>query len=616
MNLYLDNGSVPMPEFQLPDGFTAEMSRTNPFLTDEGSQSVPMTLPASEHNMKLIGWQHHLNPNKRPMRKTQAIISNAGIWIRGTLFIDQANYKDGIECTFYTNEGQLYEKLQNIKLGDLEWPVNTEGLSGSTEDDKVRSRLTEFIQIIKGEKIHTDYYIFPVKSSFPIKRKGKNYSYEGNLTLNEVSSGDTEDSIYFPQKSSTVFYIDPDDTEIKLPVGYGVTPFLKISFIVKHIFQSLGYDIDTGFFSRDQSLYRLVLLNNTADAICKGGILYYKYLIPENLPVTDFLDTLRYKFGIEFIEKGQTIEIRQWSTTLRSKADINLTNYIRDVPTIEFVDKKKLQITMSRSLNHAETEVESYREFYNKYGNVKEIKDIVDASTSKISLLLPVYQYVYRRESNTAFYKAAASSTFFDLIPDGDFETEDIGQKDLAVPVYYEITSFEKTNTFIAPIINGIRHKTTDISYNNSDEDSNTNKKNEENGLDVMMCFSVPGLQKDIFRLSAGAQNTLYYPMGSSFLYKADGTQWGSINLQVTGKYNLYDRFYTELDEMLQKANQKIIIDASLPQHMIVTMDITTPKIISGQKVLIERIDYVVGRPDLCQITARTLHLFPDETTT
>lgn len=612
MHIYIDDNSNPQKEFQLPAEFHPELSRTNPFLTDEGSQSVPLTLPASEHNMKLIGFPHRFVATKRPEVKLPVIFSDGSSWMRGTLFIESASRKEGVKCTFYINEGQLYEKLKDMKMGDIEWPINDTGLSGSTEEDRVRSRLNEFLQIIRGEKIQTDYYIFPVKSTYPIKRKGKDYSYEGNLTLNEVTSDDTESSISFPQKDSTVFYIDPDETEISCPVGYGVTPFLTISFVVKYLFNSLGYSIDVGFFSRDQSLYRLVLLNNTADTICKGGVINYKHLIPENMTVMDFLDTLRYKFGIEFVERNKTIEIKEWYSILRHTPDLDLTQYICDTQSVEFVSKKGIKITMTRSLNHAETEVESYSEFKEKYGVVKEIKSITEASSDTMSLLLPACQYVYRRHGNTVFYEATASSTFFDLIPEGDVETENISQKDLAVPVYYEITSFQKTNIFIAPIIGGIRHKTTEISYNNSNEKSNTDKDNEEDELDIMMCFSVPGLQKDVYQFSAAGKNTLYYPMGTSFLYKADGTQWGSLNLQVTGKYSLYDRFYKERDDMLQNANQIIIISAILPHHVIVEMDITEPKIISGQKVLIERIDYVMGRPDLCKITARTLHQYSD----
>lgn len=63
---------------------------------------------------------------------------------------------------------------------------------------------------------------------------------------------------------------------------------------------------------------------------------------------------------------------------------------------------------------------------------------------------------------------------------------------------------------------------------------------------------------------------------------------------------------------MLQHANQQIVHEAIIPVHIIVGMDISNPKIIHGQKVLIERIDYVLGHPDLCKVTCRTLNLYPD----
>lgn len=60
---------------------------------------------------------------------------------------------------------------------------------------------------------------------------------------------------------------------------------------------------------------------------------------------------------------------------------------------------------------------------------------------------------------------------------------------------------------------------------------------------------------------------------------------------------------------MLQKANQQIVCRANIPAHIINSMDISRPKILDGQKVMIERIDYTLGKSELCQITARTLHL-------
>lgn len=72
---------------------------------------------------------------------------------------------------------------------------------------------------------------------------------------------------------------------------------------------------------------------------------------------------------------------------------------------------------------------------------------------------------------------------------------------------------------------------------------------------------------------------------------------------------NLYETFYKRRDEMLQKANQQIVCRAKIPAHIINSMDISRPKILDGQKVMIERIDYTLGKSELCQITARTLHL-------
>ena len=568
MRIYLDNGSNPMPEFQLPDDFTAEISRTNPFLTDVGSQSVPMTLPASEHNMKLIGWQYHLTAKKRPMRKTAAILSDNGVWMRGSLYIDQANYKEGISCTFYTNEGKLYENIKNFILKDLDWPKYTGEGDGLTA--KTYYWMNHFLSVMEDQSSALpDYYIFSVTTDYTFVLHTEK-DFGETLIINQFQSI-ADGSLDFEAKKERTYKDGYGEgaTAYTVPQGYGVTPFLRLGYILRHIFEYFGYTLHTNIFDTDVSFKRLCLLNNTADAIV-AGTLDYSQLLPEAMTVEDFINVIRKKFAIEFVEKNGIVLVRSWNQAIEDAPDVDLSTFIRNDASWIAEDKKAIVIECQGT------------------------RDMSEYTLTKT---------VLKHE------KAEKESEEENVSSDDKTPFEDIS-------LLYYYPYLEETIYIVAPYIGSISHKNSELVLTNH---SSAEEEDNET-LDLMFCFSVPDKQKTAI---GGAR---YYG-GTIWSYDNDKKIWGILSLvahEVEGDVNpitkatdnLYTILYEERDKMLLQANQQIVCDARMPAVNIVNMDVSIPKIISGQKVLIERIVYVLGRPDLCQITARTLHLFPDETAT
>ena len=158
MHIYIDDNSNPLKEFQLPANFTPELSRTNPFLTDEGSQSIPLTLPASEHNLRLVGFLHRGAFVYRPQSKILVVLSEGSLWQRGNLVIGQVNKKEGIDCTVYMNEGELYEKIKDYKLRDLGW-LDMPGL-GVTVTMRAKYWMNRFLDIIQKKNRTTGRILY------------------------------------------------------------------------------------------------------------------------------------------------------------------------------------------------------------------------------------------------------------------------------------------------------------------------------------------------------------------------------------------------------------------------------------------------------------------------
>lgn len=556
MHIYIDDKSNPMKEFQLPADFMPELSRTNPFLTDEGSQSVPLTLPASNHNMALLGFSYRTTPTNRPAQKLKVILSDQNVWMRGTLFIEKSNKKEGIDCTLYINEGEINEKIKDHKLKDLKWP-KYEGI-GDNLIAKTRYWMRSFTSIM-GEKENSnpDYYIFSVTTDYVFVTDSSR-QFNDTLILNEtiIPSGPIE---YVAMKERK--YKDgygESATEYTVPMGYGVTPFLRISYMLRHIFSFFGYTLQSNIFDTDISLSRLCLINNTADAIVAGN-LDYSQLMPENLSVEDFLSTIRKKYAIEFVESNGFVSVITWNQVLEDKPDQDLSAYIREDPSWTNEDKKSLQIE------------------YQPTGEMDE------------------YYITYKTLKHNAVPKT---------------KSEDIKTNDKTPFHELSYISYYKLN-FTAPYIGGITHKNSDLVVSGNIEDED----NEE--LEIIFCFSIPGEQRLKF------DDTYRYYAGTIWSYDNQDEIWGTLSLVINeitedvnptikAKDNIYNKMYKKRDEMLQYANQLIVYKALLPSNIVANINITKSKIINGQKVLIERIDYVFGQTELMQITTHTLHQFKE----
>jgi hypothetical protein len=169
--------------------------------------------------------------------------------------------------------------------------------------------------------------------------------------LNETISTDTNPKNIHFKGEQVREWRTVDGKRIELPIGYGITPFLRVSYILRWIFTQLGYTLVTNIFDLDPSLRRMVLINNTADSICNNGYLRYKDLIPEQMEIMTFLNVFRRKFGLEFIEKqGGRIEVVTWNSALTSLPDKDLSRFVADRQSYEFVDPSAIRIQMNRSL--------------------------------------------------------------------------------------------------------------------------------------------------------------------------------------------------------------------------------------------------------------------------
>ena len=538
VRLFLDNGSGERPELDLMADSFPELSRTNPFLTNEGSQSIPFTLPASKGNLEKLDFPQRPALSVRKNTKPKAILSDGTAWIQGTLYIESVNLQEGITCTFYTNEGRLYEKLKGYRLRDISW--DTIGSESNTVDDL----MNVFNDQINGVKEEDEKYLLcsagTSKDFFISKDNPSQLNFY--MLLNELEYDGNVPKLV--GRKERVYYDDDTDsaTEITIPKGYGVTPFMRLSYVLRKIFEEIGYTPVFENFNNDISFNRIVILNNIADS-CVKGYVNPKDILPD-ISLEDFINAVRIKFGMEFIEVNGSVYWRSWQETCKKIPDFDIKSV--NYPTLTYEDAQAINMELNYLTDEGKPSSVSTK--HNNPSDIKAYDISFNDYTPVVSLFIS--QYAYNISGNMA-------------------------------PLWS-----------VSPMVGDVAHINTTLYVDEEEEEDN----NEMIGL--TFCFAVKGVKQ-----SSGQDYSYPYLEGSVSNYSGLN-KWGNFDLLITG---IYDNFYENRDEMLQKANQQIVVEARIPAHLINTMDVSTPKVLDDVKVLIERIDYVLGKEELCQVTARTL---------
>jgi hypothetical protein len=370
-----------------------------------------------------------------------------------------------------------------------------------------------------------------------------------------------------------VVYINPtkDTDAVYQPVGYGVTPFLKTSYVLRQVFKYFGYNLLENIIDTDPVLKYRVELNNTADAILPGKI-DFSQLVPD-VTVVDYLDALRIRFGIEFIPDSQkNIMVYSWNEAIESTPNLDLTPFISGLDKIEWQAPEPLQFSDSKSIDRAATSHDTFEKFIAKY------KSYSNSSYDGSSIISQ--GTIFHAASNSFYtnYKRIGSSAF-DIIPSGT-QTESISAKDAIVPMI----CINIGAAIYCPYINSRRHKNSAVEY------GKTIKLEEDVNLEIMSCFAIPMIQETFSVGSAAYQYIMKYYMGSSTCYDGMGNKWALLSNQFWGDEGTYQKYYLKKDGIKRNSYHKITVNLKLDFLTLynLSQSIHIRKMYKNQPVLIE----------------------------
>ena len=85
-------------QLELQANFSLTLERNNPLFSAEGDSSIPTSLPASSHNMRVLGHYDRVDRADRYINKVPAIITFGPVTKKGSLVIDTVHRRNGIEA--------------------------------------------------------------------------------------------------------------------------------------------------------------------------------------------------------------------------------------------------------------------------------------------------------------------------------------------------------------------------------------------------------------------------------------------------------------------------------------------------------------------------------------
>ena len=557
MELNTANGSL-----ELPQDFTFELERTNPFLSSSGAATIPVTIPASSHNKKVLG---HINRVERigaNLYDIPAILRARSIVKHGRLIIDSAHNQEGFDVSFAIENSELYCQFKEKTIKQIFAEFN----NGQGYQDGVHVGMNAIITYL--EKVYdatyqgTDYTIFPIAIAKYEENDVEHYQ------LNNEFSGH---SLIYQTR-----VVHEGDYNMTVPEGYGVSPFIYLHRLLSIMFVIMGYSVSYNCFNAGW-LRQLVLLNNCSDTIV-NGVIKYEDLVP-SCTLSDFLEWLQAKFHVQIRVDSQnkSVYIEKMEAKLSGQPDADYSGYAEGDPNLTFAPTSRVVLSSGTSIDGAKPAADTFDKLMEKYGGYFPIREaIYDAMSGgtfqyhDCLVFRPATGdfYEIRTNLNTAKDELIHLGTnYFKYDRANSNETEDFTAQD-------EMPPMVRAGKVIAPYVGDRTHAHT--TFNDSEKD-----------LD----------QKIIIVQEAFPSSESYYQLrlGTTQNVVAKETQ-SDLTLQGgLTTYMMYSEFWSEYNKQLRNSlvtiNQKMLI----PSHALAGIDMTAPKLVNFQKMLPKQFRMPIG---------------------
>jgi hypothetical protein len=581
--------------FDLPVDYVIEAEKNNPLFTDKGSKTVPIHFPNTDNNRKLLLNSDRLDRTERPDKTFRVVVETDTLQQSGLMAINSP-FNAGIGF----DEAEMYNQMTTMQLRDipiLNDPVNHPEYqrtgAGTLTESKVGNLLNHLTQVMR-EQVEADYFVFSVILNYeiPDETKPSNVYFD---VLNDIALNFDGGfvSLQAMEERTIKSYMDGTEVLLKVPKGYGVSPFIKVWKVLEIIFKHFGFEVQENPFRDHRQLKKLVVLNNVMDAILTGT-LYYRDMMPD-ITIKEFLEGLFNKFGMLYFlnSSSKTVKIKFLKDIITPLASgsVEWNKLKTQEPEISYSPPKQLKLLMNREINGCEVLADTFEEFLDKYNHELTDNNPTGKSTNIFHTSSSTYSIISGLQN-----KVLVSSDFFDYDKKDDLEYEEIKMEDLCLPWASGRELYE--------LYYNIKYKLlyTDMIV------SNEQKGEIKNPAKPAFVFGF-GIWNDDYGKYFFASQINRNPDGD-FMTDQNGVKY-DISLTCNREDGLFKRFWKEYDAFLRHSNFEVKCPLKLSDMDIFKLDMFKTAIINNQPLLPKQIKYKLNRKDnISECTFQTLRLY------
>lgn len=573
--------------YHLTPGTKLEIERTNLFFNEYGEQSLPIDLPATDRNRRILGYPDMLSKKKKLSADIEVSIEDSGFYSLCRQAILSITQREKISTAFYLNEGSFLAKINDTALSEIFGEERIEGIN------TVDQAISFCRELIKGK--NPDYAIFPVlidsDESYPDGTKKykfiNRFGYQRDLGWDDSPVGNQVGDFYNAvQREEKV-----GENNVYLPAGFYISPFIRANYLIKRILQYYGYTLKDNFFTQTYPFMDMVIINNTADTIVKGTI-RIQDLLPD-CTVATILNVFRKKFCCEFLvdEATKVVDICLFKEVIKATPQMDVSKYIVGNYEIDFPEiYKKIVLRSEQDLSENSGNVQNVGELLNKFPGVyfNSLNGTYYRSGYVFIYNTSTNEYMGQGINETVATAAlgydsvdsldAVEITVPDLFP--EFRRIYVNEHDQEEDVGFDLLYIGGCRFLNSSVINTPTELTEPL-----DNTLTESSENEELKPILAFFYNTPNWAFGTIT------NYGYVETSNGYMTR----KFSDYTLCYWGENSLYDNFYLDFDSLHRNSLHEIKAKLMLPVQMQQSIKSEYPIMLLGQKVLFNSFNYVLG---------------------
>lgn len=548
---------TPKGELILPSDFSFTLEHNSPIFSQEGSQSIPVKLPVQ--NNALLDYPDRPRSSKYNKKLAAKIVS--GVFQKnGQLVVEAGSVDDGIIAAIMINESDLYSQIKDTSLPEVFATIERKDISG----------VNNWVNHIYDSMVNAyidDFTAFPV---------AVNFSDEKYSLLNGPDTSSSETPWKLRWQPRRVTY---DGQAVNVPAGYGLTPFLFLSRLIELLFLHFGYTVRANPFN-DGFLKKIVVINNTADSICKGFV-NYADLVP-SCSIADFIKWLSDKFLMHLYvyPEHKIVDIIPVVDVIKASSQMDVTPKIDGHEKYIYTEQQELRLSSDTSLDKASPATETIFDFARKYPYLTELSEAEfrsDAWKYNVVKRLStggIYE-VLRRYNYSGSKIVHLGSNYFSYYS-GRFKEVKYDAKDIMPPMVEVKLGIkgDKELNIVCPYIGESRHRNTSL------------KEKKEAAEQKIIIALYAGLSDENNNIEAK------YCLGTTQKFNNLGVQWSQHDLT---QQSLYTLLFKDYNSILMNSSIEVHAKVDFSIEELLSIKLNKPIMIRGQKAIIKKLNYNIS---------------------